>query len=313
MPSVEPAKPHVAVSGASGLIGRALIASLLETGHRVTRLVRRPARAGEISWDPESGNLDPADLEGIDAVVHLAAENVGARWTARRKQRIRESRLRGTRLISEALGRRRGPATLVSASAIGVYGHRGDDVLTESSGPGDPGDFLVATALEWEASTEPARRAGVRVVLPRFGVVLSPEGGALARMLLPFRLGVGGRLGSGRQWMSWVSIHDVVGAIKHLLVDTSLNGPVNVTSPEPVTNRDFTRILGRVLKRPTVLVVPAFALRLAYGDMAQSTLLSSARVLPEKILRSGFRFRHPDLETALRHLLQRDQSGRIQT
>jgi uncharacterized protein (TIGR01777 family) len=306
MPSVKPAKPHVAVSGASGLIGRALVPSLRQGGCSVTRLVRRPAAEGEISWDPEGGKLDPADLDKIDAVVHLAAENIGARWTARRRQRIRESRVRGTRLISEAVARRPGgPVTLVAASAIGIYGDRGAEILTETSGPGDRGEFLVSTALEWEAAAEPARTAGARVIHARFGVVLSPDGGALAKMLLPFRLGVGGRLGNGRQWMSWVSINDVVGAIKHILVGTTLDGPVNVTSPEPVTNRELTRTLGRVLNRPAVMVVPGLALRMVYGDMARSTLLSSARVLPRALLQSGYRFQHPDLESALRHVLRR--------
>jgi uncharacterized protein (TIGR01777 family) len=294
------------------MIGRALVPSLKESGHRVTRLVRRPAAAGEISWNPATMQLDPADLEGIDAVVHLAAENVGARWTASRKRRIRDSRVQGTRLVSEAAARlHRPPGVLVSASAIGIYGDRGDEFLTERNRPGDPHDFLVATALEWEAAAEPARSSGIRVVHSRFGVVLSPEGGALARLLLPFRLGVGGRLGNGYQWMSWVSIHDAVGAIKHILQERALNGPVNVTAPAPVTNREFTRILGKVLSRPAIFPVPSAALRAVFGEMARSTVLSSARVLPELLTVSGYRFQDPDLESALRHVLGRQRGSRF--
>jgi uncharacterized protein (TIGR01777 family) len=306
MVPAEPATLHVAVSGASGLIGRSLVRRLSQAGHRISRLVRRPAARGEISWDPERGRLHPGDLEGVDAVVHLAGENVGVRWTESRKRRIRDSRLNGTRLISQAIaGLERRPAVLISASAIGIYGNRGDEVLTETSRPGDPGDFFVALGAEWEAAAHPARAAGIRVVHPRFGIVLSPEGGALARMLLPFKLGVGGRLGDGSQWMSWVSIHDAVGAIEHMLRETSLAGPVNVTAPEPVTNREFTRILGTVLDRPAVLRVPGLALRAVYGEMAQAAILSSARVEPRLLLDSGYRFQHRDLESALRHVLRR--------
>ena len=305
--SSEPGSPrlHVVVSGASGLIGSALLSRLTGRGHRVSRLVRRSAGAGEISWDPSRGVLDPADLEGVDAVVHLAGENVGARWTAARKQRIRSSRVAGTKLLSETVARlRRRPAVLVSASAIGIYGDRGDETLTEASGLGNGDrDFLVSVTQEWEAAADPARAAGIRVVHPRFGVVLSPDGGALARLLLPFRLGLGGRLGSGSQWMSWISIDDTIGAIEQALSNPGLNGPVNVTAPEPVTNREFTRTLGRVLSRPTLFSVPAAALRLALGEMAQSTVLASARVLPTKLVEVGYRFTQPSLEAALRHVL----------
>ena len=296
---------HVVVTGAGGLIGSALTRRLAAEGHRVSRVVRRAAGLGEISWDPESGRLDPNDLEGIDAVVHLAGENVGARWTAGRKARIRNSRVRGTRLLSETLARmRRPPAVLVSASAIGIYGNRGDEILTDGSRVGDAShDFLAAVGQEWEAAADAARNAGIRVVHPRFGVVLSPDGGALGQMLLPFRLGLGGRLGSGAQWMSWISIDDVVEALLHLLRADSLLGAVNVTAPEPVRNRDFTRVLGRVLSRPTLFTVPAGALRLAFGEMADAALLSSARVVPGTLEASGYRFSHRDVETALRHVL----------
>ena len=297
---------HVAVTGAGGLIGSALSQRLLAAGHWVTPLVRRPANAGEISWDPENGRLEPGQLEGMDAVIHLAGENVGARWTAARKRRIRSSRIQGTRLLAHAIARaRRRPGVLVSASAIGIYGNRGDEVLTENSPAGDPDlDFLAEVGREWEAAAEPARASGVRVIHPRFGVVLSPEGGALKKMLLPFRLGFGGRLGSGTQWMSWISIDDVVGAILHVLVTESFSGPVNLVAPEPVRNRDFSAILGRVVSRPTPFAVPAAALRLALGEMASSTVLASARVLPKRLLAAGYRFEHPDLDTALRHVLR---------
>jgi hypothetical protein len=299
--------PHVAVSGASGLIGSALVEELTRRGHRVKPMVRRPARPGEISWDPARGRLDPADLEGVDQVVHLAGENVGARWNRARKARIRDSRVDGTRLLSETIARLKPPpAVLVSASAVGIYGNRGSEPLSEASPTGDPSDFLVAVALEWEAAAEPASAAGVRVVHPRFSVVLSPEGGALKRMLPPFRLGLGGRIGLGARWMSWISIDDAVGVILHALSTDSLRGGVNATAPVPLTNRDFTRTLGRVLGRPTPFILPPAALRLALGEMADGTLLTSARVLPSRLLESGYRFRHPDLESALRHVLGKE-------
>ncbi len=295
----------MAVTGASGLIGGALVRHLTTKGHRVSPLVRRRPGPGEIGWDPVAGRLEPGDLEGLDAVVHLAGENVGVRWTASRKARIRDSRVRGTRVLSEALARTsRHPAVLVSASAIGIYGDRGEETLTERSALGPKDDFLAAVGQEWEDAAAPARAAGVRVVHPRFGVVLSPAGGALRKMLLPFRLGLGGRLGSGSQWMSWISIDDVTGALLHLVLNRTLSGPVNFTAPEPLRNRDFTRTLGQVLSRPAVLPVPSAALRLVFGEMADSTLLASARVLPERLLESGYAFTHPDLETALRQMLR---------
>jgi uncharacterized protein (TIGR01777 family) len=298
---------HLLVSGASGLIGSALIRRLAADGHRVTRLVRRPAGPGEVTWDPAIGTIDAQKLAGVDGVVHLAGENLGHRWTRSRKASIRDSRVRGTGLLSETIARlERPPRVLISASAVGIYGNRGDELLTETSPPGDPNrDFLVAVCLEWEAAADSARAAGIRVVHPRFGVVLSPEGGALGKLLPPFRLGLGGHLGEGSQWMSWISIHDAVGVIRYALL-ADLHGPINATAPEPVTNRDFTRTLGRVLRRPTILPVPAVALRLALGEMADRTLLSSARVLPSRLLQSGFRFEYPELEGAFRQVLGKD-------
>jgi uncharacterized protein (TIGR01777 family) len=301
----------VAITGASGLLGAAVKSRLAAQSHQVTPLVRRTPRAGEIQWDPESGYLDPTALEGVDAVVHLSGENVGVRWTAARKVRIRSSRVQSTRLLSEVIAKlSRRPAVLISASAVGIYGDRGDEILTEGSREGQPGDdFLVSVAQQWEQATKPAQDAGVRVVCARFGVVLSPTGGALKKLLLPFRLGLGGRMGTGRQWMSWVSLDDAAGAVEHALTNESLQGPVNVTAPEPVTNRDFTRTLGQELSRPTPFPVPAGALRLALGEMVDSTILASARALPAKLLASGYRFRHPDLATALRDILRQGQRG----
>jgi uncharacterized protein (TIGR01777 family) len=298
----------IAVSGASGLIGAAVVRDLTQKSHQATPLVRREARPGEISWDPAGGRLDPADLEGLDGVIHLAGEPVGARWTRGRKARIRDSRVRGTRLLSETLARlRRKPEVMISASAIGIYGNRGEEVLTETSPPGDGArEFLVSVTQDWEAAADPARAAGIRVVHPRFGVVLSPRGGALKKLLPPFRLGLGGRLGNGSQWMSWISIDDAVGAILHLLATGRVHGPVNTTALEPLTNREFTDKVGQVLGRPTSFPVPAGALRLALGEMADATLLASTRVLPSRLLESGYRFQHPSLDSALRHMLGRE-------
>jgi uncharacterized protein len=297
---------NIVVTGASGLIGSAVVARLTAGGHRVRRLVRRPAQAEEITWDPAIGKIDSRGLEAVDGVIHLAGENIGARWTRSRRARIRESRVGGTRLLSETLaGLGRPPRFLISASAVGIYGDRGDQVLTESTPPGDAArDFLVSVCREWEAAAAPARDAGIRVVHPRFGLVLAPGGGALRKMLLPFRLGVGGRIGSGAQWMSWVALEDVVGAVEYLLTAESLEGPVNVSAPEPITNRELTRTLGRVLGRPAVIPVPATALRLVFGEMADRTLLSSARVVPARLIESGYRFTFPALEGALRSMLR---------
>jgi len=295
---------NVLVSGSRGLIGRALVASLTAEGHRVIRLVRSRPPAGEarVLWDIEACTVDKAGLENLDAVVHLAGESVAGRWTAGKKVRIRESRRKGTRLISETLaGLANRPTVFVSASAVGYYGDRGEGILSEESPPGSL--FLSEVCREWEAATEPAARSGIRTVNLRIGFVLSPDGGGLAQMLLPFKLGMGGTIGSGRQYMSWVSIHDVVGAVRHVLASNTLEGPVNAVAPNPVTNREFTKTLGRVLKRPTLFPVPAFAARLLFGEMADNLLLASARVMPTRLLATGYQYRHKDLEGALRQLL----------
>jgi uncharacterized protein (TIGR01777 family) len=258
--------------------------------------------SGEIAWDPERGSIDREGLEGIAAVVHLAGENIGQRWTPEVRRRIVESRVRGTRLLAETLASLRAPPeVLVSASAVGYYGDRGDESLDESSSSG--GDFLAGVVRGWEEAAKPAASAGIRVVHPRFGVILSPDGGALARMLPAFRLGIGGRMGSGRQWMSWIALDDAVDAIRYLIASTDLHGPVNVTAPEAITNEGFTRSLGRALGRPTLLAIPAVALRLAFGEMAVETLLASQRARPERLLGARFSFRHPRLDDALKALL----------
>ncbi len=297
----------ILISGSSGLVGRALIPHLVAGGHQVVRLLRARPAPGEaaIFWDPDAGTLDPAALEGFDAVIHLSGESIAAgRWTEAKKARIRDSRVKSTALLSGRIERlSRPPGVLLCASAIGYYGDRGDEVLTEDSAPGK--DFLAEVCQAWETASDPAARIGVRVVRHRFGVILSPNGGALAKMLLPFKLGVGGRIGDGRQFMSWIAIDDVLGAVDHALATKALRGPVNTVSPHPVTNAEFTATLGRVLRRPTIFPMPAFAARLALGEMADALLLSSQRVVPERLLASAYRFRHPDLEPALRHLLGR--------
>ena len=298
------------ISAASGLIGSAVSAALSADGHTVVRLVRRSPEAGEVHWDPAAGVLDPAAVEEFDAVIHLSGERILGRWTAAKKAAIRASRVYSTALLARALGRcARPPATLIAASAIGYYGDRGDEVLTEESAPGV--DWLARMTREWEAAAEPAARRGIRVVHLRTGLVLTPKGGALARMLLPFQLGLGGPVASGRQYWSWIAIDDVVGAVRHLLATPAAGGgPVNLTSPHPVTSREFARTLGRVLGRPALLPVPAFALRLVFGEAADAALLSGSRVVPAKLQASGYAFVYPHLEAALRHVLGRDKDAR---
>ena len=303
----------VCLSGASGLVGSSLSAFLTSGGHEIARLVR-PSSSSQggfgrtIEWSVEHGVANPDELEGFDAIVHLAGENIAAkRWTPEQMAKLEKSRVDGTRHLCEALAARKDrPEVLVCASAIGFYGDRGTEILDENSQAGD--GFFPELCEAWEEATRPAREAGIRVVNARFGVILSPAGGALAKMLLPFKLGAGGKLGSGNQFMSWISLDDAVSALHHALRTESLRGPVNVVAPNPVTNAEFTKTLGRVLRRPTIAPMPAFAARLAFGKMADEALLSSARVLPRKLQESGFRFDHPDLEVALRHVLGR-QAG----
>jgi uncharacterized protein len=296
---------NVLISGATGVIGSALVRELADAGHRVTRLTRSPRLDGDVGWNPDAGQIDASRLEGHDAVVHLAGESIGeGRWTSEKKRRILESRRQGTRLLAETIANlSRPPRVMVSASAVGYYGDRGNELLREESEPGS--DFLAEVCKAWEAAADPAREAGIRVVHPRNGIVLSTEGGALARTLPIFKLGGGGRIGSGRQWWSWVAIDDVVGAIARALTDDSIEGPVNVGSPNPVTNAQYTRVLGKVLNRPTIFPLPAPAARLALGEVADALLLASQRVEPAKLKETGYQFRYPELEGAFRHLLGR--------
>ena len=301
---------RVVVTGSRGLVGSALVPFLTTGGHRVIRLVRgSPGGPDEIGWNPARGLPDASPLEGIDAAVHLAGENIAAgRWTPTRKAEIRRSRVEGTRRLCESLARlAQPPKVLVSASAVGFYGDRGAEVLTEDSDPG--GGFLADVCREWESATEPASRAGIRVVNLRLGMVLSPTGGALRKMLLPFRLGAGGRVGTGEQFVSWIALDDAVGVIHHALDNNAVRGPVNAVAPGPVSNAEFARTLARILRRPALLPLPAVAARLAFGEMADALLLSGARVMPARIQASGYRFRFPDLEAALRHLTGRAAEG----
>lgn len=287
---------RVAVTGASGLIGRGLTALLESGGHQVVAL-----RRGE-HWDPAKEHVDAAAIEGFDAIVHLAGESVAQRWTDAAKARIRDSRVQGTRALAEAIARlERKPEVFVSMSAVGFYGDAGQSQIDESASGG--AGFLADVCRAWEAAAQPAVDAGVRVVHPRMGVVLSPAGGALAKMKLPFSLGLGGRVGDGEQYMSWVGIDDAVGALYFLLLESSLEGPVNVTAPTPATNARFTSVLGRVLGRPTFFPLPAPIVELAFGEMGESTLLEGARVLPSRLEAAGYPFAHRELEDALRHVL----------
>ncbi|GAB7093574.1 hypothetical protein JCM30237_07260 [Halolamina litorea] len=293
---------NILISGSTGLIGRALVPHLEGAGHEVTRLVR-PGTGGVdgIEWDPAVGTIDRERLEGFDAVVHLAGEPIDQRWTTGTKRRIEQSRVQGTRLVASALADLDDPpAVLVSGSAVGYYGDRGDRWLTEDA---SPGDLFISTVCErWEAAAQPAAEAGIRVVNTRMGIVLSTEGGALPRMLPPFRLGLGGHLGSGEQYMSWVTRADAVRIIAHLLESSSVRGPVNVCTPTPVTNRTFTDTLGSVLGRPTVMWVPGVAVRLLFGQMGAELLLASDRVRPAKLAANGFTWEYPELEPALEHV-----------
>jgi len=293
----------ILISGSHGLVGKALSKSLATENHEVIRLVRGSAGAPKIEWHPEQSRIDAEKLEGFDAVVHLAGENIASgRWTGEKKRAIRESRVKGTSLLSESLARlSRPPSVFLSASAIGYYGDRGDELLTEKSAPG--GGFLPSVCIEWENATKAASEKGIRTVHTRFGIILDRHEGALAKMLPPFKMGIGGKIGDGRQWMSWIALEDVVNGLKFLMADSSTFGPVNFVAPNPVTNAEFTKALGRVLSRPTLFPVPAFGARLAFGEMADALLLSSQKVESQVLKEQGFVFSWPTLTPALKHLL----------
>ncbi|MEE8603563.1 TIGR01777 family oxidoreductase [Euzebya tangerina] len=292
----------IAITGSTGLIGERLVADLLSDGHQPIRMVRSNPTGSDIVWST-TGPLDPAALRGVDAVVHLAGEPIGAgRWTDARKRRIRESRVNGTTTLTTAMAAADGgPKVLVSASAIGYYGDAGDTVLTESSPPGD--DFLADVVVAWEAAADPAREAGIRVCHPRTGIVLDPDGGALQKMLPLFKLGVGGKFGSGEQWWSWITIDDVSGAIRWMLENEDADGAYNLTAPNPTTNAEFTEVLGDVLGRPTFLPVPKFGPKLILGELADALLFHSQRVEPQRTEKDGYTFQFANLAAGLRQVL----------
>ncbi|WP_010584317.1 TIGR01777 family oxidoreductase [Schlesneria paludicola] len=294
----------ILVTGATGLVGSELVPFLTRQGNDVYRLTHsKPKEANDIVWDPAHNQLPKARIEGTEAIVHLAGENIaGKRWNPKVKEELRRSRLDGTKLLCETIASMQAPPkTLICASAIGYYGNRGSELLNETSAPGT--GFLADLCKDWEAACEPARVKGIRVVNIRIGVILTPKGGALAKMLPPFKMGVGGIMGSGNQYWSWISIDDVVGVIQHCLANEKISGPVNTTAPCPVTNYEFTKALGAVVGRPTFIPMPAFAARLALGEMADNLLLASARVMPNRLSETGYPFRHPALEPALQYLL----------
>src|SRR5438128_1181733 len=285
----------IAIAGSSGLVGSALIPVLTADGSAVTRLVRHAPKAGEIEWHPNQDEVSTQSLQGFDVIINLAGENIaGGRWTDEQKRKIRDSRVNGTHLLSEAIAKMSSkPQAFICASATGIYGDRGDEMLDEESESG--GGFLAGVCREWEKATEPATKAGVRVVNLRFGPILSDKGGMLAKMLTPVKLGLAGKIGSGKQFISWIAIDDVVGAIKLALKNDSLRGPLNVVAPNPVTNEAFTKTLGHVVSRPTVMAMPAFAARLAFGEMADEMLLVSQQVVPKKLEAAGYEFKYPNL------------------
>ena len=296
----------VAVTGSSGLIGSSLVSFLSNEGVAVTRILRENPDDKNISWKPEGGGWDSAFARGVDGIIHLAAENIASgKWTRKKKEKIRNSRNEGTkRLCEQILKLPTTPSVFVCASAIGYYGNRGMEFLNEVSPKGS--GFLPDVCAGWEEASNIVSKAGVRVVNVRFGIVLSKNGGALTKMLTPFKMGMGGKIGSGAQYMSWVAMDDVTGAIYHALVTDSLKGPVNVTAPNPATNKEFTNTLGKVLNRPTVMPMPAFAARLAFGEMAKDLLLASTKVAPKRLSDSGYKFQYPKLENALKHVLSDD-------
>ena len=295
----------VLIAGATGLVGTALKRSFDKKGIDVSDLVRTAANIGlpEVEWHPNKGEINAAALEGFDAVINLAGESIAeGRWSEEKKKRIRESRIQGTKLLSETIATlSRPPKVFLCASATGFYGNRGDEILDEDSAPGK--GFLADVCREWEDATRAASDAGIRVVNLRFGPIFSSEGGMLSKLLTPFKLGVGGKVGSGKQYVSWVAMDDVVGAVNFALDHEELRGPVNVVAPDAVTNLEFTRTLGKVLSRPTFFAVPEFAARLAFGEMADEMLLASERVVPKRLDEAGYRFRYPELGPALQHVL----------
>ena len=294
---------RIAIAGASGLVGSALMPELESDGHEIVRLVRDTPKAGEIEWHPNQDEIDPAMIDGFEAIINLAGESIAeGRWTEEKKKRIRDSRVNGTHLLSEAIAKLvTKPRVFLCASATGIYGDRGDEILDEQSESG--GGFLAGVCREWEKACDPAVKAGVRVVNLRFGPILARAGGMLEKMLTPFKMGLGGKVGSGRQYISWVALDDVIAAIRLALNEGSIRGPLNIVSPKPVTNEQFTRALGEALSRPTVMSMPAFAARLAFGEMADEMLLVSQRVMPKRLTSAGFSFAYPALHSALQHYL----------
>lgn len=295
----------ILVSGASGFVGTHLVKALRQGSHTVGRLVRPGGQLepGDVSWAPMAATIDTAAMDGTDAFIHLSGASIGdGRWTRERKAILRSSRVGSTRVLVDAIARlSRKPKVVLCASAIGYYGDRGDEILAENSDTGT--DFLALLARDWEGEAVRAEHAGIRTVRLRFGVILSGDGGALPRMVLPFKLGMGGRFGSGRQWMSWIAIEDVIGAVQFAMTSEAISGPINIVAPEPVRNAEFARVLARALHRPAIFPAPAFALRLALGEMAGPLLLSSERVRPEKLMAAKFGFRFTDLATALDNAL----------
>lgn len=295
----------ILIGGSHGLVGTALIEKLEAAGHEIFRLVRyAPTSDSEIEWSPDRYSIALARIEGFDAVINLAGESIAeGRWTDDKKRRIRESRVKGTKLLADALANlTKPPPTMICASAIGYYGNRGDEILNETSSPGD--DFLAKVCVEWEEATALAKAKGIRVVNARFGVILDQKGGALSKMLPPFRMGLGGSIGSGKQWMSWIALDDVIGALNFSLNNSSVRGPVNFVAPNPVTNAEFTKQLGKALSRPTIFPIPAFGIKLLFGEMGEALLLGGQRVQPERLAGAGYDFQYPFLEAALRHLLK---------
>jgi uncharacterized protein (TIGR01777 family) len=292
----------VAIAGASGFLGTALARHLSKEGYEVRRIGRASSRGVDFHWDLDAGRLDPAALDGADVVVNLAGENVAQRWTRDHKRAILASRLRSTEILAKTMaGVRTPPRVFLSTSAIGIYGSRGNEALDETSTPG--GGFLADVVQQWEKAATPAHDAGVRLVYPRLGLVMHPDGGVLAKLMPVFNIGGGGKIGKGDQWMSWVGMHDMLRALVFLMVTDTLSGPVNITAPNPATNAQFSHTLGEVLHRPALATVPEFAVKLMFGEMGEETLLSGQRVLPRRLLDANFRFEYPDLAAALRHEL----------